>query len=435
MLDSATVSIDAQYFLWLEDAVGSLLFERLIEAAERGVRVRLMVDDSFLAGEDKVLLAIDEHPNIEVRIFNPFAIRSKHMVARFLENVNDYSRTNHRMHNKLLVADGTVAIVGGRNIADEYFGFGKVRNFRDYDLLTAGRIVPELSSGFDAFWNSGWSLPVPEVTHRYANDKDFNLLRTELRSKAAVLDAWQTRHGTNTGNWSTEWEKIAPTMIEGRAEVLLDLPRFDKELPVQVADRLSDEFMKVDGEIFVVTAYLVPTTGMIEEFQNLENQGTSVKILTNSLSTNNHLAAHTAYEHHRKQLLNAGVELYELRPDGLDRAWYEAPGFVADHFGLHGKVIIFGEDNVYVGTLNLDPRSMILNTEMGLLIDSPALNREIRKELVPGLSMRNSWYVQLGTDGELNWRSHDGTQLKQPGKFSRRLMDSILKPIPMDSQM
>ena len=155
MLDTATTSIDAQYFIWKQDAVGSLLMERLLRAADRGVRVRLLVDDSFLSGEDEMMLAVDAHPNVEMRIFNPFQMRSSSMSYRYFENLNNYSRTNHRMHNKLLIADGQVAIAGGRNIASEYFGFNKEENFRDFDVMTTGKVLPENNSSFDDYWNSG----------------------------------------------------------------------------------------------------------------------------------------------------------------------------------------------------------------------------------------------------------------------------------------
>ena len=146
MMDTATTSIDAQYFIWKQDAVGSLLMERLLSAADRGVRVRLLVDDSFLSGEDNMMLAVDAHPKVEMRVFNPFQVRSSSMSFRYFENLNDYARTNHRMHNKLLIADGQVAIAGGRNIASEYFGFNKAENFRDFDVLTTGKVLPEISA-------------------------------------------------------------------------------------------------------------------------------------------------------------------------------------------------------------------------------------------------------------------------------------------------
>ncbi|RLA57393.1 MAG: phospholipase D family protein [Gammaproteobacteria bacterium] len=436
LIDTATTSIDAQYFLWLEDAVGSLSFERLLHVADRGVRVRLLLDDSFLAGEDAVVLAIDEHPNIEVRIYNPFEIRTEGMLTRYIENLNDLSRTNHRMHNKLLIGDSTVAIVGGRNIADEYFGFGRERNFRDYDVFVAGKILPDLSSGFDIFWNSGWSLPVPEVEHRYANDEDMSRLRMDLRASASKLDNWQIVNCSQACDLSDGWQKLASAMIQGEAELLLDLPRFDQQTPEQVAIRISDILSKTNEEVLAVTAYLVPSDALIANIQVKTDEGVSVRFLTNSLASNNHVPAHTAYAHHRKALLQAGADISELRPDGLDHSLYETSGYTAKQFGLHGKVIIFDNNTVFIGTLNIDPRSMVLNTEMGLLIHSPKLNAQVRKDLLPGFSMRNSWLVKMDDEGKLSWHSHDGVLHSQPsGTFERSVMDLLLEPLPIDDQM
>jgi putative cardiolipin synthase len=436
LIDTATISIDAMYFLWLEDAVGSLRFERLLKAADRGVRVRILIDDSFLTGEDAVLLALDVHPNIEMRIYNPFAARTTDMTSRYIANLDDLSRTNHRMHNKLLIGDSTVAVVGGRNIADEYFGFGKEQNFRDYDIITTGKIVPKLAEGFDLFWNSDWAFPAPEVDHKYANEEDFKRLRKDLRTKASELDDWQTFNGTQRDDWSDDWAKLAPSMIKGQAELLMDLPRFDQQAPTQVAHRLQEVFMTAHEEVVAITAYLVPPDGLIKGIQQQVKRGTRIKILTNSLASNNHVPAHRAYERHRKALLRAGVELYEVRPDGLDRGLYEAAGHRAKHFGLHGKVYIFDFDTVFIGTLNIDPRSIYLNTEIGLLITSPELNEKVRADLMPGLSERNAWRVLINKDGDLSWHSYDGVLNTQPaGSFHRQLLDELIGPIPLDSQM
>jgi putative cardiolipin synthase len=166
LIDTATTSIDAQYFIWKEDAVGSLLLDRLLQVADRGVRVRMLIDESFLAGEDQVALAADVHPNLELRIFNPFKRRSDNVLVRYVENLNDLERTNHRMHNKLLISDGQAAVIGVRNIAEEYFGFNADMNFRDFDLMVTGKVVPEISGSFDLYWNSDWAFPVAEVDKR-----------------------------------------------------------------------------------------------------------------------------------------------------------------------------------------------------------------------------------------------------------------------------
>ncbi len=439
-IDTATQSIDGQYFLWLEDAVGSLLFERLLMAAERGVRVRLLLDDSFLAGEDAALLAMDEHPNISVRIYNPFVVRQDSMTKRYIENLNAFSRTNHRMHNKLMIADSTTAIVGGRNIADEYFGFGKELNFRDFDVVTTGAAVPELSKGFDVFWNSGWAFPVPEVDHKYKHrdrqGTDFQLLRTDLRYRAAELDPWQSSVRAHPQNWSANWQALAPTMIAGKAHLVQDKPHFETQAPAQLASRIHQETLNTNEEVIAVTAYLVATEGMLETIRQQSEKGVSFRFLTNSLASNNHVAAHTAYRHHRRALLQAGAGLHEVRPDGAGRALYEGPGYHAEQVGLHGKILILDNDRVFIGTPNLDPRSFYLNTEMGLLIESPELNAQVRKAVQPNFSMSNSWRVQLSDEGSLSWHSDDGTLKRQPaGGFGRRIKDFFIGLFPIDSEM
>jgi len=431
LIDSAETSIDAQYFLWLEDAVGSLLFERLLAAANRGVRVRLLLDDSFLAGEDSVVLALEDHPNIQVRIYNPFAIRSTSMTERYVENINAFSRINHRMHNKLLVGDSTVAIIGGRNIADEYFGFGQARNFRDFDLVTAGSIVPELTAGFDLFWNSGWAFPIPEITHKYASDSDLIRLKEDLRTKASPLDRWQTESHTKRKSW----EKLAETMISGQAILLIDEPHFEEKLPTGVSEYLLQTFRSSEEEIIAISAYLIMTDELLNSTQLATNKGVKVSFLTNSLASTNHIAAHAAYRHHREALLKTGANVHTVRTDAATRIEHEVPRFTAEQFGLHGKVVIIDSDKIFVGTLNLDPRSMFLNTEMGLLIDSPKLNAAIRNAFLPDFSPHSSWRLQL-TDDQIFWHSADEMLTQQPaGSMGQRIMDFIYGLFPIDSEM
>ena len=437
LIDTARTSIDTQYFLWKDDAVGSLLLERLLLAADRGVRVRFLIDDSFLSGEDLEMLEIDTHPNIEIRVFNPFQIRSSSALVRYLDNLNDFGRTNHRMHNKLLMADSEAAIVGGRNIADEYFGFGKQQNFRDFDLIATGKVISGLAAGFDTYWNSGWAFPVTEVDGNKVNDGDLTDLRAELRETAVGLGAWLTETGVEPRDWSAEWRKLGGMMLPGEAEILQDKPHFEGDTPpVQVADRIRLAFEESDTEIVGITAYLIPTDELLTSIAQANATGVRIRMLTNSLASTNHVPAHTAYRHQREAMLAAGVELHEVRLDGLDRADYEAPGFIARRFGLHGKVVIFDDNRVFIGTLNLDPRSMVLNTEMGLLIDSPALNEAVRDALAPNFSLANSWRVEKNESGELIWRSHDGVLTRQPADgMSRRIRDFFYGLMPIDSEM
>jgi len=436
LIDSAKVSIDAQYFLWLEDGVGSLLFERLLAAADRGVRVRLLLDDSFISGEDDTVLTFSAHPNIELRIYNPFDIRSNNLTLRYAKNINDYSRINHRMHNKLLIADETVAIVGGRNIADEYFGFGEKLNLRDFDLLTAGAIMPELSDAFDLFWNSDWALPAAEVEQQPAVIEELATLKLELRKRAAKLDPWQLQYQTFNRSWSAFWKEQAPAMIPGQAELVMDLPRFDEAQPAQLAGKLRTTLLTTSQEVVIVSAYLIMTHTLRESTQAMIDRGVNISFLTNSLATNNHIPAHTAYRRHRREILETGANLYVMRENPSSRILHEALGFRAKQFGLHGKVAMFDYDRVFVGTFNLDPRSAFLNTEIGLLITSPRLNKAIRTAFLPDFAPGSAWKLKLDENKKISWVAGDEALTRQPaGSFYRRILDFFMGQYNADDEL
>jgi len=436
LIDSAKTSIDAQYFLWLEDGVGSLLFERLLAAADRGVRIRLLLDDSFLSGEDNTVLTLSAHPNIELRVYNPFAIRSDSLTARYAENLNDFSRINHRMHNKLLLIDRTAGIVGGRNIADEYFGFGEKLNLRDFDLLTAGAIMPELSNAFDLFWNSDWALPAAEVEQRLAVIEKLAALKLELRERAAKLDPWQQQYQTFNRSWSGFWKEQASAMIPGQAELVMDLPRFDQAQPAQLARKLQAELLSTKREVVIVSAYLIMPHEILESTRTMTTRGVNISFLTNSLATNNHIPAHTAYRRHRREILETGANLYVMRENPSSRIVHEAPGFRAKRFGLHGKVAMFDYDRVFVGTFNLDPRSAFLNTEIGLLITSPHLNEAIRSAFLPDFAPESAWKLKLDENKKIRWIAGDEVLTRQPaGPFYRRILDFFMGQYNADEEL
>ena len=437
MIDTATVSLDAQYFIWKQDAVGSLLMERVLDAADRGVRVRLLLDDSFLSGEEQLMLEVDAHPNIELRIFNPFEVRSSSMSLRYLGNLNDFERTNHRMHNKLLIADGQVAIVGGRNIANEYFDFDKELNFRDFDVMTTGEILPEISASFDDYWNSGWAYPIGLVTHRTPAAAELANLRSVLRNNAAPLDAWLAAADNDPGSLPARWANLAPGLIAGQARLLEDTPLIMGEtLPVQAAEKITGLFAGADSEVMSISAYLIPSSELLALARSLTARGVRIRALTNSLASNNHIPAHTAYRHRRRELLEVGVELHEFRPDAEERSHFEAAGFSADHVGLHAKILVLDQRLVFVGTINADPRSMVLNTEVSLVIDSPELATAITAAFEPDFLPGNSWRVSLNDQDEMQWSSSKGTTASQPaGSLWQRMGDALFGILPMDAQM
>lgn len=437
LMDTATSSLDAQYFIWRDDAVGSLLLERLLRAADRGVRVRLLLDDSFLAGEDPVLIAVDTHPNVEVRIFNPFQVRADNMLVRYIENLNDNARINHRMHNKLLIADSQVAVVGGRNIAEEYFGFNRNRNFRDFDVMTTGEVIPQITNSFDSYWNSDWVFPVAIVDHSKGSQEELNRLRGELRANAAILDDWVKSAAAGPRNWASQWAALAPTMLPGKATIHQDDPDIaDDAPPEQAARQVLSMFGETRADVVSISAYLIPPDDVLHTINDLSQRDVRIRALTNSLASNNHVAAHTAYRHRRKQLLEAGVELHELRPHAPERTRFEAPGFTAEHIGLHAKILVLDKQFVFVGTLNADPRSIVLNTEVSLMIDSPELAEAILTAFSTDFTPQNSWRVVLGENGKLTWHSSDAVLDQQPaGSIWRRVGDFFIGLLPIDEQM
>jgi putative cardiolipin synthase len=437
MIDTATASLDAQYFIWKQDAVGSLMMERVLDAADRGIRVRLLLDDSFLSGEEDLMLQVDAHPNIELRIFNPFEVRSSSMSLRYLGNLNDFERTNHRMHNKLLIADGQVAIVGGRNIANEYFDFDEELNFRDFDVMTTGKILPEISNSFDHYWNSGWAYPISLVTNRTPDANGLATLRTRLRGNAASLDTWHAANDNTPESLPSRWEGVAPDLIAGHAHLLEDTPLITAEtLPVQAADKISGLFAATDSEVMSISAYLIPSSELLAVAESLTAKGVRIRALTNSLASNNHIPAHTAYRHRRRELLEAGVELYEFRPDAEERDHFEAPGFGAEHVGLHAKILVIDRRLVFVGTINADPRSMVLNTEVSLVIDSPELATAITAAFEADFLPANSWHVTLDDQDQIQWHSADGTTSIQPAdSIWQRMGDAFIGILPIDAQM
>jgi putative cardiolipin synthase len=433
-IDSAVDSIDLQTFIWDLDGSGELIRQRLLEAAARGVFVRVLVDDSFVLDADQQLLDIDQHDSIELKVFNPYKRRSDKAGLRQILNLGDFHRLDHRMHNKVMVIDNQVAVVGGRNLADHYFGYDQQDNFRDLEVIVGGTTVQALAGGFDAYWNDPWSLSVEAVMEQ----------RSEPGSPEAIdlnpIDAGQFPEQTPAARLE-DWLALARDAHGGTATLLLDAPPdadpdYAEEAPVQVGARLIEAIDAAQTEVWLVSAYLIPTEELEAAVQRAIGRGVRVRILTNSIGSNNHLTAHAAYRRHVRTLVEMGVEVHEVRDDAEDRELYiEAP--VEDKtLCLHAKVLLFDDDLAYVGSSNLDPRSLKINTEMGLLIDSPALNAELRQALEPDFSLRNAWHVKLGDDGGLVWVSDDVVLDHQPEpSYMRRIEDWFLSLLPMEDEL
>ena len=321
-IDSATSSIDLQSFLWSFDKVGSIVHDRLVAAAERGVNVRILIDDSFLLGEDRHVLELHRHPNVQYRVYNPYKRRSGSAVSRLVLNLGEFHRLDHRMHNKAMVIDNQVAIIGGRNLADEYFGFDDSYNFRDMELLVGGPIVEEISGSFDEYWNDLWSFPIDAVSHVRASHVE----KGSISANASTLGSMFPPE--SEGERNADWLAVARRANTGSSRLGVDAPPEEEpqamaDRPVQVAGELGRLINQARKEVTIVSAYLIPTPGLVDALRDAVQRGVRVRLLTNSINSNNHLTAYTAYHGHVRELIGLGAEVHEMRV--MDRCRQREP--------------------------------------------------------------------------------------------------------------
>jgi putative cardiolipin synthase len=398
LTELAEHTIDLQYYIWEEDATGRILADALVRAADRGIRVRLLLDDMNFAGRDSVIAALDAHPNIEIRMFNPLA----HRRARFLDFFGNFSRVNHRMHNKLLVTDNAMAIVGGRNIGDDYFQVDTEANFRDLDIAAGGPIVREISAVFDHFFNGDWSVPISALVKRPYTDEDLETAVKTMRERISA-DHYPYPIGQDTAALKAALETEIDEFVWAPGQIVWDDPA---EIQTTGATtRLHEAFHwraeRVERELLIESAYFIPRERGIAKMAELHDRGVRIRILTNSLVSNDVLAAHAGYADRRKQILRSGAELFELRADAGTIKKRHAHSHA--EAALHTKAIVFDRQAVFIGSLNLDPRSTDLNTEAGLYVESPELAQQLADWMDEAASPENSYQVLLDGDGDLVW--------------------------------
>ncbi|MGB5496712.1 MAG: phospholipase D family protein [Sedimenticolaceae bacterium] len=401
LISVAEASIDAQYFLMKPDNAGLVFAAKLLEAADRGVRVRLLLDDIFTTVEDADLAMLDAHPNIQVRIFNPIA--RKGIFA--LNFIGHFSLANRRMHNKALIVDNQVAVVGGRNIAVEYFQLETTGEFIDFDMLSTGSIVKDVSAQFDTYWNHKLAVPIGALS---AEDSRENLERARAEVTREMEEAGNSIYGDaiNTPLMRRFFEQSLVPYI-GDARLITDDPQKlleevsgDQQV---VVNEMRGALAAAEREIVIFTPYFIPRRRGIEFIKELRAKGIRIVLLTNSLATNNHIPVHSHYASYRKELLRAGVELWEARADAAQITTPDGQTGL-DQLTLHTKGILIDAKRIFVGSLNLDPRSIDINTEMGLLIDSPELGERLMNdaiERVPKIAYR----LQLDENDKITWHA------------------------------
>jgi cardiolipin synthase C len=431
---AAERSLDVQYYIWRNDLTGTLLFESLRAAADRGVRVRLLLDDNNTSGLDTTLEALDSHANVEVRLFNPFVRRR----FRALGYATDFSRLNRRMHNKSFTADNQATIVGGRNVGDEYFGATHGVLFADLDVLAVGPVVNDVSLAFDRYWTSGSAYPAERVLRPIPAARSAEIAAAARRiegSPEAVTYVSALRSSSlvrnlTEGTLELEWA-IARMVCDDPAKGL------GSAAPESLVYRQLREVLgDPRNELDLVSPYFVPTEACVDWFVELSKRGVEVRILTNSLEATDVSFVHAGYSKRRKPLLREGITIYELRRAADRSSPRPAASGGSSGASLHAKTFAVDRARVFVGSFNFDPRSAKLNTEMGFVIESPELARQIG-ELFRTVVPADAYDVRLSENGRMSWIERRGAESlrhgTEPGAgVFRRAWISFLSALPIE---
>ncbi|MBX3707808.1 MAG: phospholipase D family protein [Pseudomonadales bacterium] len=451
LIEAATCSIDAQYYIWNSDDSGRYVAARLLAAADRGVRVRLLLDDINVAGRDGVLAALDRHPNVSIRIYNPAAERTG--LARSVSLLRDFTRINRRMHNKSLTVDRVATVLGGRNIGDEYFDADPVMNFRDRDVAVIGPVAAETVDMFDAFWNSPLALPVTTLTGHPERDPmaDDDLVEASRVEKAT--GRMNYLHGPLPVGMAggLDWlDRALPQTTRAPAHLVYDPPPAldtlgDTDTLQPSSAALRDLAEHAEREILIESAYLVVDDATLGYVDTFHDRGVRIRVLTNSLASNDVTANHAAYARRRTAILGSGVDLYEFRPDAEScRRLVEnhAPCVQPQIFGLHSKSFVLDRRTVYVGSLNMNLRSHYLNAESGLIIESPELADRIARDIEENMLPGNSWQPRLDRRGRLRWIEDHGAAAptvvydhEPRTSWTRRVVSAAIAALPIEKYL
>ncbi|MGV8941327.1 MAG: phospholipase D family protein [Lysobacter sp.] len=434
MADAAERTLDVQYYIWRDDMSGTLLLEALHRAADRGVRVRVLLDDNNTAGMDTILATLDSHPLIQVRLFNPFMQRR----WRALGFLTDFSRLNRRMHNKSFTVDNQATIVGGRNVGDEYFDAGDGVLFVDLDVLAIGPVVDDVSRDFDRYWASGSSYPVDRLLLGVAPGAISELAAAAslvehdpaARAYVAALQTSPYVQALKMGQLPFEWA-ATHMLSDDPAKGLGQAPPES-----HLSDRLLQAIGAPKRELQVISPYFVPTRAGVDYLVGLARQGVAVSVLTNSLEATDVAAVHAGYAKRRKPLLEAGIVLFEMKREATGVAVVRRKFTGSSASSLHAKTFAADGTRAFVGSFNFDPRSAHLNTEMGFVIDSTFMAQGVAGAFVDEVPA-NAYRVRLGPEGRLQWVEQvDGEQIvhdDEPGTgVWLRAMVAAMSVLPIE---
>lgn len=436
LADHAEQTLDVQYYIWHDDISGTLLLDALRRAADRGVRVRLLLDDNNTSGLDEILAALDARPGVEVRLFNAF----RHRRARWLDYLTDFSRLNRRMHNKSFTADDQVTIVGGRNVGDEYFGAGHDVLFVDLDVLAIGPVVDDVSRDFNRYWHSESAWPARRVLSPASASSNTAVAAAAARKvsspdAAAFVNAVERApfvRDLTEGRLPFDWAQTL-MLSDDPAKGLGPVPEDSLLWP-----RLRALMATPSSELQLVSSYLVPGAAGSGELAALAKRGVKVSVLTNSLEATDVAAVHAGYAKYRKPMLESGVTLFEMKRASSSPRSRRAlvGGSGSSRASLHAKTFAIDRSRIFVGSFNFDPRSVRLNTELGFVIDSPALSRQLAEAFAEGIPDR-AYRVRLDAGARLEWTERrDGRDVvydREPGtSVGLRLAVAALSVLPIE---
>jgi len=448
-LQVAEKSIDVQYYIWHADIIGSYLFGAMLSAADRGVRVRILLDDMPIDKETQsILYAMDQHENIEVRLYNPFASRGFHLPDYLFSG----PRINRRMHNKSFTVDNQVTIVGGRNIGNEYFSADEESNFNDIDVLSVGPVVEDVTKQFDIYWNSDVVYPVQAFDHNQANADDLAQLRGKFtdfkqanEGSKYALDIQGTemyRHIMDSSAWSPYQKKS----FSGKLQVIYDDPekglgKTEDEI-VYLKSLMRPYLEGVNTTLELVSPYFVPGKSGVEYLVGLVEKGVQVRVLTNSLSSTDGIMAQSGYSRHRRRLLEGGVELYETKADSKTKASRSLRRSGKAKSGLHAKTYIFDRENIFIDSFNFDQRSANINSEVGIVYEIPEMAELIGSSVFEINLREHTFHVELSATNpaQIEWVEYKAGEEIRHSKDPytsgwRRFNESVFSILPIESQL
>jgi putative cardiolipin synthase len=454
MINAAERTIDLQYFIFHGDDTGRLLTGAVLRAADRGVRVRILVDDGETNEGDEQLTALEAHPSVELRIFNPFAYRGHAILRRAVEFAFNASRLDYRMHNKLLVVDNAIALMGGRNIGDQYFQIDPESQFADDDVFAAGPIAKQLSTTFDEYWNSTLSIPAEALAGGKSSHATLNEHREDLKEerRQSTADGVDYVKRIASGEPFDQIVSGRLPLIWAHAQLVCDSPDKKKVEDGSMVGRLmqrtvANAVVGVQSELLMVTPYLIPGKEGMQLFNDLRQRNVRVRILTNSLEASTAVLPQSGYMPYRIPMLESGVELYEIR-SLLGNARGSGQTAAISRYGnysLHAKLFVFDRQKLFVGSMNFDQRSMHLNTEIGLIIDSPELAQQIATRFEAMAQAANSYILLLrppdgSTSPGLIWRTQEDLKVveyrSEPARSDwQRFEANFLSHLPLDDEL